>query len=86
MIYTTLIEPLGIIGVSLMIGMFIGALWMFLIMYNTERNLLKELDAKNKELDEYINKKLKDIDSNFNINPKMLLSKEKLKRCQRKER
>ena len=48
--YTTLIEPLGIIGISLMIGAFCGAYWMFLVMYKTEKNLLKELDAKNKYL------------------------------------
>ena len=53
--YTNLIEPLGFIGLSLVIGMFMGAYWMFLLMYKTEKNLLKELDAKNKLLDLYIN-------------------------------
>lgn len=52
--YTNLIEPLGFIGLSLVIGMFMGAYWMFLLMYKTEKNLLKELDAKNKLLDSYI--------------------------------
>ena len=52
--YANLIEPLGFIGLSLVIGMFMGAYWMFLLMYKTEKNLLKELDAKNKLLDSYI--------------------------------
>ena len=52
--YTNLIEPLGFIGLSIVIGMFMGAYWMFLLMYKTEKNLLKELDAKNKLLDSYI--------------------------------
>ena len=52
--YTNLIEPLGLIGLSLVIGMFMGAYWMFLLMYKTEKDLLKELDAKNKLLDSYI--------------------------------
>lgn len=52
--YTNFIEPLGFIGLSLMIGVFMGAYWMFLLMYKTEKNLLKELDAKNKLLDSYI--------------------------------
>ena len=52
--YTNLIEPLGLIGLSLVIGMFLGAYWMFLLMYKTEKDLLKELDAKNKLLDSYI--------------------------------
>ena len=52
--YTNLIEPLGLIGLSFMIGMFIGAYWMFLLMYKTEKDLLKELDAKNKLLNSYI--------------------------------
>ena len=52
--YTNLIEPLGLIGLSFMIGMFMGAYWMFLVMYKTEKDLLKELDAKNKLLDSYI--------------------------------
>jgi len=52
--YTNLIEPLGFIGLSLVIGMFMGAYWMFLLMYKTEKNLLKELDAKNKLLNSYI--------------------------------
>tara|TARA_R110002020_G_scaffold66620_1_gene175172 strand:+ start:838 stop:1035 length:198 start_codon:yes stop_codon:yes gene_type:complete len=52
--YINLIEPLGFIGLSLVIGMFMGAYWMFLLMYKTEKNLLKELDAKNKLLDSYI--------------------------------
>ena len=52
--YTNLIEPLGFIGLSLVIGMFMGAYWMFLLMYKTEKDLLKELDAKNKLLDSYI--------------------------------
>ena len=51
--YTNLIEPLGFIGLSLVIGMFMGAYWMFLLMYKTEKNLLKELDAKNKLFDSY---------------------------------
>ena len=52
--YTNLIEPLGFIGLSLVIGMFMGAYWMFLVMYKNEKDLLKELDAKNKLLDSYI--------------------------------
>ena len=52
--YTNLIEPLGLIGLSFMIGMFMGAYWMFLVMYKTEKDLLKELDAKNKLLNSYI--------------------------------
>ena len=52
--YTNLIEPLGLIGLSFMIGMFMGAYWMFLVMYKNEKDLLKELDAKNKLLDSYI--------------------------------
>ena len=52
--YTNLIEPLGLIGLSFMIGMFMGAYWIFLVMYKTEKDLLKELDAKNKLLDSYI--------------------------------
>ena len=52
--YTNLIEPLGFIGLSLVIGMFMGAYWMFLLMYKTEKNLLKELDSKNKLLNSYI--------------------------------
>tara|TARA_Y100000310_G_scaffold201823_1_gene201910 strand:- start:3311 stop:3508 length:198 start_codon:yes stop_codon:yes gene_type:complete len=52
--YTNLIELLGLIGLSLVIGMFMGAYWMFLLMYKTEKDLLKELDAKNKLLDSYI--------------------------------
>ena len=52
--YTNLIEPLGLIGLSFMIGMFMGAYWMFLVLYKTEKDLLKELDAKNKLLDSYI--------------------------------
>jgi|TARA_Y100000310_G_scaffold344796_1_gene459577 hypothetical protein len=51
--YITLIKPLGIIGISFLIGAFFGAYWMFLIMYKTERNLLKELDSKNKLLETY---------------------------------
>ena len=51
--YTNLIQPLGLIGLALMIGIFMGAYWMFLMMYKTEKNLLKELDAKNKILNKY---------------------------------
>ena len=51
--YTNLIEPFGVITISLLVGGFFGAYWMFLMMYRTEKNLLKELDAKNKELKEW---------------------------------
>lgn len=54
--YINFIEPLGFIAISLMIGMFMGAYWMFLMMYKTEKNLLKELDAKNGELKEWKDK------------------------------
>tara|TARA_Y100001951_G_C11156571_1_gene192298 strand:+ start:125 stop:325 length:201 start_codon:yes stop_codon:yes gene_type:complete len=51
--YISLIEPLGLIGLCLMVGAFCGAYWMFLMMYKTEQNALKELDAKSKELKEW---------------------------------
>ena len=50
--YTNLIEPLGFMGISLLIGLFMGAYWMFLMMYKTEKNALEELDAKSKALKE----------------------------------
>jgi hypothetical protein len=53
--YTTLIEPLGIITISLLIGAFCGAYWMFLIMYKSEQNALKELDIKTKEVEQWKN-------------------------------
>ena len=48
--YTNLIEPLGLIVISLLIGLFMGAYWMFLMMYKTEQNALEELDVKSKAL------------------------------------
>jgi|2_EtaG_2_1085320.scaffolds.fasta_scaffold22196_5 uncharacterized membrane protein YdjX (TVP38/TMEM64 family) len=51
--YTNFIEPLGLIGICLMIGAFCGAYWMFLIMYKTEKSILEELKTKNKELKEW---------------------------------
>ncbi len=51
--YTNLLEPLGVIGISFLIGAFFGAYWMFLIMYKTEKKLNKELDVKNKLLKTY---------------------------------
>ena len=51
--YTTLIEPLGIITISLILGGFCGAYFMFLLMYKTEQKLSKELDSKNRLLDIY---------------------------------
>ena len=54
--YISLIEPLGIIGLSLLIGAFCGAYWMFLIMYKSEQAALKELDSKTKQLEQYENK------------------------------
>ena len=53
--YINIIEPLGIIGISLGVGFFMGAYWMFLVMCKTERNILKELDAKNKDLEQWKN-------------------------------
>mgnify|MGYP003137946573 CR=1 FL=1 len=53
MVYTTLIEPLGIITISLILGGFFGAYFMFLLMYKTEQKLSKELDSKNRLLNIY---------------------------------
>ena len=53
--YINVIEPLGLIFVSLCAGLFFGSLWMFYIMYNEQKVLEKELDAKNKLLETYMN-------------------------------
>ena len=54
--YTNIVQPLILIGVSLLVGAFLGSLWMFFIMHKTENNLKKELDSINKILDSYISK------------------------------
>ena len=58
--YTNMMQPLILIGVSLMIGAFLGSLWMFLIMYKSENNLKKEVDKFRdlyfNELDNWKNK------------------------------
>jgi|7_EtaG_2_1085326.scaffolds.fasta_scaffold39276_4 hypothetical protein len=41
--------------VSLGIGTFIGAFWMFMVMYKHEKVLEDELDSKSKLLDTYMN-------------------------------
>ena len=53
--YTNIIQPLIVIGVSFGTGGVIGAFWMFCVMLKTQDHLEKELDAKNKLLDSYIN-------------------------------
>ena len=53
--YTNIIQPLIVIGVSFGTGGILGAFWMFCVMLKTQDHLEKELDAKNKLLDSYIN-------------------------------
>ena len=52
--YTSIVEPIIIIGVSFGTGGVLGAFWMFCIMLKTQNHLEKELDAKNNLLDTYI--------------------------------
>ena len=47
------ISILSMIAVSSLMGVFFGALIMFYSMYNTEKSLLDELDAKNKKMQWY---------------------------------
>jgi len=48
-----ILTNLTAITVTLSMGLFCGAYLMFILMYNSEQNLLLELDCKNKQLKEY---------------------------------
>tara|TARA_R110002012_G_scaffold319392_1_gene539884 strand:+ start:177 stop:389 length:213 start_codon:yes stop_codon:yes gene_type:complete len=58
--YTNMIQPLTLIGVSLMIGAFMGSLWMFFIMDKSQARLREEVDKFRdlyfNELDNWKNK------------------------------
>jgi len=51
--YTHLLSGLPVVAISLTVGMLIGSYVMFLLMYRTEKELLKELDHKNELLADY---------------------------------
>jgi len=51
--YTHLLSGLPVVAISLTVGMLIGSYVMFLLMYRTEKELLKELDHKNELLANY---------------------------------
>ena len=53
--YINTVQPLLSIFISLSIGLFFGAFWMFCLMAKHENKLTKELDSKSKLLDTYIN-------------------------------
>ena len=58
--YANMVQPLTLISVSLMIGAFMGSLWMFFIMYKSEARLKEEVDKFRdlyfNELDNWKNK------------------------------
>ena len=43
--YTSILQPLTLVGVTFMIGALVGAFWMFNMMYKTQNRLKEELDA-----------------------------------------
>ena len=53
--YISIIQPIIIVFISFSAGLFFGSLWMFYIMYKEKITLGKELDAKNKLLEAYMN-------------------------------
>ena len=61
--YTTIWQPLLLIGVCFMIGAFFGALWMFYIMHTDNKLLQIDADIKEEKLikcqnnlNQYVNK------------------------------
>jgi uncharacterized membrane-anchored protein YhcB (DUF1043 family) len=51
--YTNTVEPFIYLIISFILGLILGAFWMFCVMLRTQRNLEKELDSKNRLLDIY---------------------------------
>ena len=58
--YINLGEPITMIFITFSIGAFAGAFWMFHAMNKTEKKILKELDSKTKQLNQYLNKYVDD--------------------------
>ena len=54
--YTSIIQPIIIIGVSFGTGGVLGAFWMFCVMLKTQDHLEKELDSKSQQLNSFLNK------------------------------
>ena len=54
--YTSILQPLTLVGVTFMMGALVGAFWMFNMMYKTQNHLKEELDAKTMQLNSYLNK------------------------------
>lgn len=54
--YTSIFEPLLIIWLSICLGLLIGSLATLYVSAKDHRAINKELDAKNKELQEWIDK------------------------------
>ena len=54
--YFNIINPLMCISLSVLLGMMLGSLYTFYVLSSDIKSMIKEIDAKNKELKKYKSK------------------------------